>query len=478
MKRVLFALTVLVGIIIASINSAHATTIRVKNVAEDERPPQTAVVGGVFSQSLTFEVVFKDKDKYKTLTLDNFGVGGFNTVESEKTAQDLGKYAKEVYLIANTSPGNSVPSEMTIIAYAVITEDTGTIVTMYNGTHKFKNHARFTAIFIPRDDLTTGDTIGLFLNSFEARDSITGEKVDVVGKFPMFGTEQPIDTSIGTGKVYIGKTVLTIGGNVYSAIFIHPEWGNLLLKKIVFRDYLNKNARLSVWYNGKDYKCLVDPADGLTSCAFYKRYPELSPSKSSISLEQLGVPIYGGNWVYIYSKNDPQIFNHLSDLMDVVVVGIDLNYRYLPVPYEDGGGMACFRAGTKIKMADGPEKDIETVKIGDLVWTGPGKSAKVVKVIQKTDPVWTIVNSTRTVPDQLFFCCDEVGDEVLKPAGLITVSDWVKNDDGGMTKIVNLKGPFAENVPTWDLILESGCNFYYADGYKVHSVVQNVPELP
>ena len=40
-----------------------------------------------------------------------------------------------------------------------------------------------------------------------------------------------------------------------------------------------------------------------------------------------------------------------------------------------------------------------------------------------------------------------------------------------MSKVTARSELFTENVPTWDLVLEKG-NFYYADGFKVHSVIE------
>ena len=67
---------------------------------------------------------------------------------------------------------------------------------------------------------------------------------------------------------------------------------------------------------------------------------------------------------------------------------------------------ACLAAGTTVSMADGSYKDIENVKVGDVVKSSNGNEA-VAKVIQREDPIITINGTLKAAPDEVVYLANE-----------------------------------------------------------------------
>lgn len=448
-----------------------------------DQPEVTAVLGGqVFAQFTTVEVTGVKKGK---MALNNirieicsdgkFGVGNTPTI---------GEFFKKVCLIANTSPGNSATVERTLVTSLDISDGDGFSVDLLS-SHWFGDNAKFTVVGIPRDEALyshSGETIGLAVIRVDASDK-RAKKARVLGRFPVMGTEQIVNPNAWVGAVYVGKTDFYYNGNIYPAICV---WGtsDVVVKKLAFRKYLGKDAKIIIQNysgNNKEYDCLVDGENVITACNFYTAERELSVNKDveSLSAGSEGIYLPAGSYLYVYSPNNSVLFNHLVDLNDIVVVGAYMNYRYAP-QWEDYG-KACFLAGTMVKMSDGKEKPIEDIKIGDSVWVGEGKSDKVKGIIKKNDPEWLcIVAGNRvvlTVPDQLFFVVAQEADgkpslvnEIVYPATMIKAGDMIKNDKREFVAVTAVSHLIKGNVPTWDLVLRNR-TFYYADGFKVHSIM-------
>ena len=136
------------------------------------------------------------------------------------------------------------------------------------------------------------------------------------------------------------------------------------------------------------------------------------------------------------------------------------------------GGLACFLAGTKIAMANGAEKNIENIIIGDYVKslsveTGKTNNAKVIKIIKKIDPSHlTINNLIKTVPDQKMYTKDG-----FKQAQDLKLNDYLLNGNNEWVKVSDISPIVYENVETYDLVLDNG-NTFYADGFLAHSVIE------
>lgn len=462
--------------------------VNLKVKKAEDQPEVTAIVGGqVFAQFTAFEITGVKKGR---LLLDNVRVEIYSEGKfGVENTPPVDKVFKKICLIANTSPGNSETVERTIVSSLTISENDGFFVDL-GTTHWFGDEAKFTVVGIPRDEAFSaynGRTIGLAITGINASDK-RGKKAKMTGKVPLMGTEQIINPNAWVGAVYVGKTDFYYNGSIYPAIYM---WGtsDVVVKKIVFRQYLGKDAKVVVQnlsgINRED-DCIVDEANNLTACNFYTAERELSADKGvdSLSSGSEGIYLSAGSVWYVYSPNDSSLLNHLVDLNDIVIVGAYMNYRY--APQVDDYGKACFLAGTMIKMSDGKEKPIEEVKIGDSVWVGDGKSDKVKGIIRKNDPEWlTIVAGKQivfTVPDQLFFVVAQEADgkpstvnEIVYPATMIKVGDIIKNDKGEVVTVSAVSHIVKNKVPTWDLVLRNK-TFYYADGFKVHSVMSGRSE--
>ncbi|MEK7142522.1 MAG: hypothetical protein AAB818_02980, partial [Patescibacteria group bacterium] len=465
--------------------SAEARVARLKVKKTADQPEVTAIAqGGVFAQFTAFDldvVGGKGNLSLNNIRVEIYSEGKFG-VENTPT---IGKVFKKVCLVANTSSGNNETVERTIVSSLTINEGVGLSVDL--GTlHWFGDNARFTVVGIPSDEAfysENGRTIGLAVVAVNASDK-KGKKAKISAKFPIMGIEQRIDPNAWAGSVYLGRTTLYEEGGIHPAIFV---WGttNVVVKKIAFQRYLDKDAKIVVrnYGNGvnKEYNCIVDKADNITACNFYKNI-ELSADNGVETLlsENDGIYLPAGSNMYIYSPNNAGLLNHFVDNNDIVIIGADMNYRY--APQDEGEGKACFLAGTMIRMGDGLEKPIENIKIGDSVWVGEGKADKVKGIVRRNDPEWlSFVAGNRiifTVPDQIFFTVAYNQDgkpspinEIIYETSLLKVGDLIRSDKGEFVTITIINPIQKTKVPTWDLILRSR-TFYYANGFKVHSVME------
>ena len=461
----------------ADVNAKSARAV-VKVVKSEIQPEVTAIArGDVFAQFASFDLKLtrgKGAMDLVNIRVEIYSDGKFGA----ENVPTIGQIFKKICLIANTSPGNSETVERTIISSLAISEDAGISVNLQMN-HSFGDGARFTIVAIPKDDVFynhNGKIVGLALTSVEV--SQKGKPVKVIVRKIIMGTEQRVDQNAYAGNVYMGTTTLYSEGSIYQCLYVYATH-DIVIKKILFKDYLSKDTAVSAMYyrGSKDYPCLADKDNKISACNFYKRKIELSVEDDGLLL------LPSGYWLYLYSKNDSLLLNHFVDPNDLVVVGASMNYRYAPTMVD--GGKACFLAGTLVKMSDGSQKPIENMKIGDSVWTGNGKSDKVKGIIKKNDPEWLSIvigdKFVRTVPDQKFFVMAVVAqeqgvvlslkDEILYTALMLKVGDIVRDDTGKPVEVRAKSKIYKEKVPTWDLVLRSGV-FYYADGCKVHSVVE------
>jgi len=124
---------------------------------------------------------------------------------------------------------------------------------------------------------------------------------------------------------------------------------------------------------------------------------------------------------------------------------------------------ACLAAGTTVSMADGSYKDIENVKVGDIVKSSGG-NGMVAKVIQREDPIITINGTLKAAPDEVVRLADgkteatnqlKIGDQLLSESGqAVTVATIVRSN---------------KLAKTYDLALKNGSTFF-ADGYLVQAL--------
>ena len=138
----------------------------------------------------------------------------------------------------------------------------------------------------------------------------------------------------------------------------------------------------------------------------------------------------------------------------------------------------CFLAGTKICMADGSEKNIEDIKVGDVVKSFDEVSGKLVDVRVKkllsygkdrmSSDYYVVVNDElKVTPNHKLF----VNNKWVE-AGKVSVGDVLFDLTGNSFSLFSLEKKFSKEV-SFDLLLESG-NAYFADGFMVRSDVKRV----
>lgn len=150
-----------------------------------------------------------------------------------------------------------------------------------------------------------------------------------------------------------------------------------------------------------------------------------------------------------------------------------------------GGGSSCFVAGTQILMANGTEKNIEDVKVGDKVMGYDGKKQVAVTVQELESPVrnhhynviladGTILGVTNEHPLYTSEGWKSISPKhtaeenpQLKVKSL-TIGDKVLTDSGDYVEVVAMDY-FAGAVQVYNLKKVSGHNNFYADGVLAHN---------
>ena len=149
---------------------------------------------------------------------------------------------------------------------------------------------------------------------------------------------------------------------------------------------------------------------------------------------------------------------------------IDKDPNTFKVP-EEYRPTACLAPDTKILMSDGSYKNIENIKVGDLVTsyeieTKEYKTAKVDKVIKRKDPLVIINDTLRAAPDEPVY----LANGNIKEAIDIKTGDHLLGEKGNAVKVIETRYD-AQVVDTYDFTLENSNNFF-ADGYLV-----GIPDL-
>jgi hypothetical protein len=138
---------------------------------------------------------------------------------------------------------------------------------------------------------------------------------------------------------------------------------------------------------------------------------------------------------------------------------------------------ACLAAGTSVLMKDGSYENIEDIQAGDSVvsldaTTGKRIDTSVTSVIHRQDPIITINGVLKAAPDEPLY----LANRQTTMAGSLKIGDRLLSENGSPIVVSKIAYSAAE-VPTYDLILQNGQNFF-ADGYLVQSVPNETLNLP
>ena len=129
---------------------------------------------------------------------------------------------------------------------------------------------------------------------------------------------------------------------------------------------------------------------------------------------------------------------------------------------------ACLAKGTEITMADESYKNIENIEEGDIIKTFDFeikgfKLSKVIKIIERKDPIIEINDMLKAAPDEPIYLLDGT----IKTAEEIMVGEFIFNENKNGIEVRSVRYS-ADKIDTYDLILEDSDNFF-ANGYLVHT---------
>tara|TARA_E500000331_G_scaffold133836_1_gene130814 strand:+ start:120 stop:1157 length:1038 start_codon:yes stop_codon:yes gene_type:complete len=147
---------------------------------------------------------------------------------------------------------------------------------------------------------------------------------------------------------------------------------------------------------------------------------------------------------------------------------IDVEGYHYSGPIADCGGGGCFLANTKILMTDGDVKNIEDIKVGDMVQSYDVKSTSIVKskvteTFVHNDKQYMVINGViKTTSIHPFYC-----NEKWVEAGNLSVGDKILHVDGLEHTIKTIeKSDTLSTVYNFEV---GGTHNYFAEGYLVHN---------
>lgn len=92
-----------------------------------------------------------------------------------------------------------------------------------------------------------------------------------------------------------------------------------------------------------------------------------------------------------------------------------------------GSGSNCFVDGTKIKMKDGTEKNIEDIQLGDEIKILSNKSQKVLSTIRyKVNKICNINNEIKCTDNHKFFVINKKDKDIVNEQNLMKYGYWVE----------------------------------------------------
>lgn len=146
-----------------------------------------------------------------------------------------------------------------------------------------------------------------------------------------------------------------------------------------------------------------------------------------------------------------------------------------------GTGLGCFTAGTKVRMADGTLRDIETVEQGESVMTsnGPGTIEKLWHIPYKGNTYAFNGSGNYFVTDSHPFMTTE-GWKSFSPGkskkenpgldvSLLKVGDTLLKQDGSTVLLEQVGMKYTEQT-VYNFKIDGAADFY-ADGYWVHNAM-------
>ncbi len=139
-----------------------------------------------------------------------------------------------------------------------------------------------------------------------------------------------------------------------------------------------------------------------------------------------------------------------------------------------GGGMGCFVEGTSILMADGSSKNIEDIKLGDVVTafdadSGETDGREVISLFaHAAQPIWALNDRTFCTPGHRFFANFGGNGWGFWPLEEIPIGARLMSADG--SEIVAETIQDTGRRQTVRNFTVQGLHTYIANGYRVHNI--------
>ncbi|MBM3249147.1 MAG: hypothetical protein FJZ10_07010, partial [Candidatus Omnitrophica bacterium] len=198
------------------------------------------------------------------------------------------------------------------------------------------------------------------------------------------------------------------------------------------------------------------------------------PEGDTITYNATNLP-YGATF-----NQETHIFNWQTNQIGTYVVHFEVSDGYL-VDFQDVTitvrARPCFLAGTPILLADGSQKPIEQIKVGDMILAYDVDKNKMIKDKVKAVSVhdadnYLIVNDElKATPNHPFF-----SEGKWVEIGNLKIGDKILKQDGSYQEIKNIKKIKAqEKVYNFEVSAEGGSasggnpHTYIANGYVVHN---------
>ncbi|GEM_PF-3112433 len=137
--------------------------------------------------------------------------------------------------------------------------------------------------------------------------------------------------------------------------------------------------------------------------------------------------------------------------------------------FEGGGGGGCFLAGTKIRMGDGTEKNIEDIVVGDTILTRQSDASNILTNDTVTKTFYHVVSHYLTINNTLHITPIHriFVNGTWKMASDITIGDTLLTENNEFIVVESIK-PHYGNFPVYNLATKEKHTFF-AQGFYVHN---------
>ncbi|MEI8361330.1 MAG: polymorphic toxin-type HINT domain-containing protein [bacterium] len=155
---------------------------------------------------------------------------------------------------------------------------------------------------------------------------------------------------------------------------------------------------------------------------------------------------------------------------DIVAYPYSISTRYVTSFTNGAEKGGCFLAGTSIKVANGQNKNIEDIRVGDEIVTlaDDNSSTKVMAVVQgvsshDVDGYLLINNKLKLTPEHVVYLNNK-----WQAIGKAKIGDFLRLDNLKSQTITEMKYVMVKKIKVYNIIVGK-YHTYFADGFYVHN---------